>query len=316
MRLNMIKKIVFFSDFLLQVLSDLNKHMRTVHGTYRRRTKIPREQLTGDKMEDQLTGGDDDSTEDWLTDEQAAEPDKQQQEQPPSLPRIVSAVGSIVPPVNSLASSGRFLLVQQAPPVPVVSLPLVSNGANLVQNGAVSLIVPSLPAVQLTSEADAKLVRLNNAAIQRVKASCAANSGQDDQLVNNIKNELGLSSGITLQKISKPSPPTVAANAPKLHQLLSAPLSQAAAAGGSPSIVKQLPKLSYHGPRLQTHSPPENGSTTTFGSISLTPIRSGGKQGARMPRVKIIEPQVEITSSGGSLHNIKPGLPPLIPISK
>ena len=74
-----------------------------------------------------------------------------------------------------------------------------------------------------------------------------------------IKQELGLSSGITLQKVKRTSiPPTAMVSM---------------VPGSSPGIsLTQLPKLSYHGPKIHAASVPSS-LTQTYGSISLTPIK-------------------------------------------
>ena len=97
-----------------------------------------------------------------------------------------------------------------------------------------------------------------------------------------IKQELGLSSGITLQKVKRTSiPPTALVSM---------------VPGSSPGTsLTQLPKLSYHGPKIHAAYVPSS-LTQTYGSISLTPI----KRAVQEPTI------VKLTSKSPSLVNVEP----------
>ena len=97
-----------------------------------------------------------------------------------------------------------------------------------------------------------------------------------------IKQELGLSSGITLQKVKRTSiPPTALVSM---------------VPGSSPgTCLTQLPKLSYHGPKIHAAYVPSS-LTQTYGSISLTPI----KRAVQEPTI------VKLTSKSPSLVNVEP----------
>ena len=230
---------------IFQVLSDLNKHMRTVHRTYRRKTKISQDHDQPDELS-------------------SASKLVEKAELTTGNPRITEVISSVskpsIPTIAHVASNSK-------PNIPIVNTNCAKPHIPIVQNGQ-SVFQPNLvPIIQ------------NGGSIFR--ANLAAKTHVD--LVTSIKHELGLSSGITLQKIVKPSAPA------------------------------KLPKLSYHGPKLQTS---RFVPTQTFGSISLTPI--SGKQEKLQPRLKAAGPMVEISSSGVlPAGGLRPGLtPPFISIRK
>ena len=230
---------------IFQVLSDLNKHMRTVHRTYRRKTKISQDHDQPDELS-------------------SASKLVEKAELTPGNPRINEVISSVskpsIPTIAHVASNSK-------PNIPIVNTNCAKPHIPIVQNGQ-SVFQPNLvPIIQ------------NGGSIFR--ANLAAKTHVD--LVTSIKHELGLSSGITLQKIVKPSAPA------------------------------KLPKLSYHGPKLQTS---RFVPTQTFGSISLTPI--SGKQEKLQPRLKATGPMVEISSSGVlPAAGLRPGLtPPFISLRK
>ena len=147
-----------------KVLSDLNKHMRTVHGTYRRKAKIPKELIS----------------------------------------EIDNPDSSILPQIYGTSSKSSPSKTEHIPTSPNTSKSIPQQQ-------------PKIPKRKATP--------------QKIKKF----ELQDDLVTESIKEELGLSSGITLQKIVRPS------------------------------AVKAPPKLTYHGP---VTGPKLN----QFGSIEITPI--------------------------------------------
>ena len=150
-------------------MSDLNKHMRTVHGTYRRKAKIPKELIS----------------------------------------EIDNPDSSILPQIYGTSSKSS--------PVKTENIPSTSP-----------VVIKNIPSQQQ------KIPKRKPTPEKKKNFEL-----QNDRVTESIKEELGLSSGITLQKIVRPSP------------------------------VKGPPKLTYHGP-VTGASPKLN----EFGSIEITPMSS------------------------------------------
>ena len=154
-----------------KVLSDLNKHMRTVHGTYRRRAKIPKDLI-----------GELDNPETEIS------------------PQIYGA------------TSGS-----KNSPEPDIDLDHEEGS------------------MELNEEEQEQYASISITPIKKENVSFLPPSSKfelhNDQSTESIKEELGLSAGITLQKIVRPN--------------------------------KSLPKLLYCGPKKESKSP--------TGGLSLTP---------------------------------------------
>ena len=150
-----------------KVLSDLNKHMRTVHGTYRRKAKIPKDLIN-----------------------EIDNPDSE------LLPQLYASA----PASSGLSPEKPSLTIDQNIPKQQVSKPSKKRKA-------VEPVNKTLP-------------ENNNYQLEH------------DRSTQSIKAELGLSSGITLQKIVRQSP------------------------------IKAPPKLTYHGPPMMKK----------VGSIEITPM--------------------------------------------
>ena len=184
-----------------KVLSDLNKHMRTVHGTYRRKAKIPKE-LIGEM----------------------------------DNPRV-----NLMPQIYG------------------------TNQSETEQSPASQTDKQSI----LETKLKANNIPKTKTHIPEVKNS------QDD--MQSIKKELGLSSGITLQKIIRP--------------------------------IKGPPKLTYHGPGTFAKS-------TKFGSITITPkTPDPDTNNCHMSRLVKMPEETEssiIKISG----NFSRKLPDLVPLKK
>jgi len=165
-----------------KVLSDLNKHMRTVHGTYRRKAKIPKE-LIGE-MDN---------------------PD-----------------ANITPQIYGANPGGK-----NGTQIAEVNLSPTVEKTSILETTLKSEIIPkqnsSIPITPLK--------------IESVVSVAPKIELKNDIVTESIKEELGLSSGITLQKIVRP--------------------------------LKAPPKLTYHGPKNGL-TPKQN----QFGSITITPKSS------------------------------------------
>jgi len=165
-----------------KVLSDLNKHMRTVHGTYRRKAKIPKE-LIGE-MDN---------------------PD-----------------ANITPQIYGANPGGK-----NGTQIAEVNLSPTVEKTSILETTLKSEIIPkqnsSIPITPLK--------------IESVVSVTPKIELKNDIVTESIKEELGLSSGITLQKIVRP--------------------------------LKAPPKLTYHGPKNGL-TPKQN----QFGSITITPKSS------------------------------------------
>jgi len=165
-----------------KVLSDLNKHMRTVHGTYRRKAKIPKELI-----------GEMDNPDANIT------------------PQIYGA--------NPGGKNGAQIAeVNLSPNVEKTSILETTLKSEIIPKQNSSIPITPLKIESVVSVAPK--IELKN-----------------DIVTESIKEELGLSSGITLQKIVRP--------------------------------LKAPPKLTYHGPKNGL-TPKQN----QFGSITITPKSS------------------------------------------
>lgn len=160
-----------------KVLSDLNKHMRTVHGTYRRKAKIPKE-LIGE-MDN---------------------PD-----------------ANITPQIYGANPGGKNQIAE-------VKLSNNVEKTSILETTLKSEIIP-----KVNSNIPNPALKIENIVSVTPKVEL-----KNDVVTESIKEELGLSSGITLQKIVRP--------------------------------VKGPPKLTYHGPKNGL-APKQN----QFGSITITP---------------------------------------------
>ena len=123
-----------------------------------------------------------------------------------------------------------------------------------------------------------------------------------------IKQELGLSSGITLQKVKRTSiPPTALVSM---------------VPGSSPgTCLTQLPKLSYHGPKIHAAYVPSS-LTQTYGSISLTPIKRAVQElTSKSPSLVNVEPNAMKSFNIVPIPNLetvkcKKEIPTLLPLKK
>ena len=191
-----------------KVLSDLNKHMRTVHGTYRRRAKIPKDLIS----------------------------------------EIDNPNSELLPQIYGASSSS---------PEKSYSPPTIPAAKQNIPKPAPRPTKRKAPASKETP------AKNNNYEVEQ------------DNDTQSIKAELGLSSGITLQKIVRPSP------------------------------VKAPPKLTYHGP--STGLPP---MANHFGSIEITPLTQGeqsqeGSSNHNIPRlVKKPDPSSMVKISGKYSKNM------------
>ena len=180
-----------------QVLSDLNKHMRTVHGTYRRKAKIPKDMISeitenpDSEIVPQIFG----SSPEKLS--PGPSPEKQQKTDIPDIQQQ-----PIIPKQESTPVK-RKILTKILPRPPEKKKPPSKKTPSRNNNYELSITPPH----SIKHELD---------------------------IAQSIKQELGLSSGITLQKIVRPSP---------------AP------------VLKGPPKLTYHGPKV-----------SHFGAIEITPM--------------------------------------------
>ena len=156
-----------------KVLSDLNKHMRTVHGTYRRRAKIPKD-LIGE---------------------------------------LDNPETEISPQIYGATSGSK----NSPEPEPDIDLDHEERS------------------MELNEEEQEQYASISITPIKKENVSFLPPSSKfelhNDQSTESIKEELGLSAGITLQKIVRPN--------------------------------KSLPKLLYCGPKKESKSP--------IGGLSLTP---------------------------------------------
>ena len=206
------------------MLSDLNKHMRTVHHTYRRKAKISKEQAAE------------------LVDTATEKTSPTKEKVVVADPRRSVAAKPVIKPTTKLIPERKMPRIET----------LLSTAA-----------LTALPAASLTSPS----VVVDDAAT-----------------TESIKQELGLSSVITLEKIRKKP-------------------------AAAPPHQQPLPKLTYHGPppSLATGGGPCKSilnATQTFGSISLTPISS--VRAAVKGSSKAARPTVGITSVG------EKAIPPLL----
>ena len=195
---------MYFLHF--QVLSDLNKHMRTVHGTYRRKAKIPKDMISeitenpDSEIVPQIFG----SSPEKLS--PGPSPEKQQKTDIPDIQQQ-----PIIPKQESTPVK-RKILTKILPRPPEKKKPPSKKTPS--RNNNYELSITPVPPQSIKHELD---------------------------IAQSIKQELGLSSGITLQKIVRPSAP----------------------------ILKGPPKLTYHGPPKLSH----------FGAIEITPIKEEEAEG-------------------------------------
>ena len=154
-----------------KVLSDLNKHMRTVHGTYRRRAKIPKE-LIGE-----MDGPDTELTPQIYGSSQTARDDQDLDSEPE----------------EDQDCDNDEPVIKLEPPPPLI--PSAETATRNIPNFSVMKTETNLPSLSETTKFHLK----------------------DDRSTETIKEELGLSSGITLQKIVRPtkSPPKLLYCGPK-----------------------------------------------------------------------------------------------------
>ena len=187
-----------------KVLSDLNKHMRTVHGTYRRRAKIPKE-LIGE-MDDpdtdltpQIYGSSQARDDQDLDSEPDEDQDCDNEEKP-------GPVIKVEPPSHIPSAEPATLNIPNFP---------MKTETNL----------PEMPKFQL----------------------------KDDRSTETIKEELGLSSGITLQKIVRPtkSPPKLLYCGPKELAVTPLPPSSTTPLSITPLLVQKPPETTT---RTETQS--------------------------------------------------------------
>lgn len=149
-----------------KVLSDLNKHMRTVHGTYRRRAKIPKD-LIGE-MDDPDT--------------------------------------DLTPQIYGAHPGGQTSLDMESDPEDYIEDEYDSTDTRDESQDTTSVEQRNIPATYMKIESV-----VNNA------------SSKFDQATESIKEELGLSSGITLQKIVRPCQLPMKEEGPSPPSLLTQP---------------------------------------------------------------------------------------------
>ena len=176
-------------------MSDLNKHMRTVHGTYRRKAKIPKDLISEiDNPESDI------------------------------LPQIYGAQSktSPGPSPDKTKSANNIPETQQQQqhniPTPSVPPTPVTTAAPKPVSATPKTASPKRKTAPSSSSSSSQMQLKNN------NSYTAAAAAERDTTAASIKQELGLSSGITLQKIVRPGP----------------------------APTKGPPKLTYHGPRLDT----------------------------------------------------------------
>ena len=195
------------------MLSDLNKHMRTVHQTYRRKAKISKDQIMElDNPETEIQ------------------------------PKIYGA--KLEKPVP-----------KHEKPVPAKNV-VKSGILQKVQIGAKIETATKSGTVTLSPKIAAAVTSSSFVTKPTLPTKPTVMDSNKDDIAQSIKEELGLSSVITLEKIQrKVTPPP-------------------------------LPKLTYHGPRLGPGPPAVPNQTQTFGSISLTPLSSLKREGPARRGVK------------------------------
>ena len=181
-------------------MSDLNKHMRTVHGTYRRKAKIPKDLIS--------------------------EIDNPESDILPQIYGAQSAKTSPGPSPDKTKSANNIPETQQQQQQNIPTPPSLPSPVTTAAPKAVSATPKTASPKRKTgpSSSSSSQVQLKN------NNSYAAAAARDTTAAS-IKQELGLSSGITLQKIVRPGP----------------------------APTKGPPKLTYHGPRLDT-----SGEVTPF----------------------------------------------------
>ena len=194
-----------FIPIYFKVLSDLNKHMRTVHGTYRRKAKIPKDMISeitenpDSEIVPQIFGSSSEKPSPGPSPEKQQKTDIPDIQQQPIIPKQEST------PVK------RKILTKILPRPPEKKKPPSKKTPSRNNNYEPSITPP-----------------------QSIK--------HELDIAQSIKQELGLSSGITLQKIVRPS-------------------------GQPAQILKGPPKLTYHGPPKVIHC----------GAIEITPMKEEGE---------------------------------------
>ena len=168
--------------------------MRTVHGTYRRKAKIPKDLISEiDNPESDI------------------------------LPQIYGAQSktSPGPSPDKTKSANNIPETQQQQQQNIPTPPVLPTPATTAAPKPVSATPKTAPPKRKTapsSSSSSSQMQLKN------NNSYTAAAAERDTTAASIKQELGLSSGITLQKIVRPGP----------------------------APTKGPPKLTYHGPRLDT----------------------------------------------------------------
>lgn len=263
-----------------KVLSDLNKHMRTVHHTYRRKAKIPKDMISElDNpdlgIEPQIYGAKSFKSHQQQQQEVAAVApvaavkDQPAMESPPAA-TVTANRPSLMPPMLAAVVTPKF--PKAIPPLlPVAGAAVTAPPLTLLRTKttAAAAAVPTKKSLLTTAAAVAAVpakgkMRINLAADESSrgdgggKASALDTNSGGDVNLETIKQELGLSDTITLQKISKPRVMPTLAAPPSL--LPPPPLSS----------LPPPPRLTYHGPAPL--APAATNRTQTFGSITLTPI--------------------------------------------
>ena len=172
--------------------------MRTVHGTYRRKAKIPKDMIS----------------------EITENPDSE------IVPQIFGDLQSPGPSPEKQQKINNIPAIQQQPTIP-------KQESTPVKRKILKKILPRPPEKR---KPPSKKTPTRNNNDDELSITPPQSIRHELDIAQSIKQELGLSSGITLQKIVRPSP---------------AP------------ILKGPPKLTYHGPKV-----------SHFGAIEITPMKA------------------------------------------
>ena len=283
--------------------------MRTVHHTYRRKAKFPKELLSessdqSSSIEPLIYGAKPKlSSIEPLVYGAKHKPKKGFSEKPLENIHETTIATSVLEPTLGIkmASLSPKSIKTMKTAVSSVSTPRSKNPVS-----AASLkSAPGADVLKTAVSAVSTLRSKNPVAAASLKSAPGADVLKTASTVSAeiIKQELGLSSGITLQKVNRTSiPPTALVSM---------------VPGSSPgTCLTQLPKLSYHGPKIHAAYVPSS-LTQTYGSISLTPIR----RAVQSPSLVNVEPNAMKSFKLVPIPNLetvkcKKEIPTLLPLKK
>ena len=283
--------------------------MRTVHHTYRRKAKFPKELLSessdqSSSIEPLIYGAKPKlSSIEPLVYGAKHKPKKGFSEKPLENIHETTIATSVLEPTLGIkmASLSPKSIKTMKTAVSSVSTPRSKNPVS-----AASLkSAPGADVLKTAVSAVSTLRSKNPVAAASLKSALGADVLKTASTVSAeiIKQELGLSSGITLQKVNRTSiPPTALVSM---------------VPGSSPgTCLTQLPKLSYHGPKIHAAYVPSS-LTQTYGSISLTPIR----RAVQSPSLVNVEPNAMKSFKLVPIPNLetvkcKKEIPTLLPLKK